>query len=299
MSKHKDSSVASVGHAGHSAGALIEGGMRRILVVATLAVGAVLLVASVAFACTTYWGQITIENISDGSGEFSVVADPTSGMDRCDDAMDGNSAPISADNGQGSRSSEGPDTVRVEISKWEPGDQDPTGRDCGLEDDDFGNDDDADDHNEEKPEHSLADANVSQVDINTHQYSDAYNDDDGDGVYEDTDCSLLSCYHGNETNGEASTEREYDCMSGSEDIRKESDVPVLDYGNDPDNDGEDDGGEFDPSDARVNDDDGDGVYDVEIDIDTAPDSPSDRAGAICVSESDGSDSAPQVPIVIQ
>jgi hypothetical protein len=267
------------------------------LAISTMAFGVLLLAASALYACTTYWGQTTIENTSTDSGEFSVVGDPTSGMDRCDGAMDGgdSGATISADNSG--------ETVRVEISKWEPKGQDSGGKDCEASsgDDDDGN----------GKEDSLADAGAEDVYINTYTgdgdddgtKGDAYQDDDGDGVYEDNDsCGLLSCPYQNEDMGEASSERVGDCMGdGSNDdsvTNKKGPIGVLAYKNDTDGDGKDDGGEFDDSHDLVGDIDGDGINDVDITIDTASSSPSGHAGAICVSEGDGEDSAPQVPILI-
>lgn len=295
MSKPTESGTVSVGHAGQAAGALVHGG-RRILLIAAGAVGVVLLAASVAFACTTYWGQITIENLDDSNGEFSVVADPTSGMDRCDGAMDDGSGgtsggTASAHNGKGSNSGSGPDTVRVEISKWEPGGEDPsTEPDCEVDDD---------------GDHKLPDGTdgAEPVYVNTYD-GDAYEDSDGDGVYEDNDDAQGPFDNaGNETHGEVSSERIGDCMGDG----SASDV----INHDPNGDGTSaigvtSDGQFDGTNKDVThngsaDQDGDGVNDVDITIDQAPDtggSSTDFAGAICVSEGDGEDSAPQIPIEI-
>lgn len=283
MSKHTDSRVASVGHAGQSAGALVHGG-RRMLLVAAGAVGVVLLAASVAFACTTYWGQITIENLDDSNGEFSVVADPTSGMDRCDGAMDDGSGGTSG----GTASASGGDTVRVEISKWEPAGQDSNETDNpDCEASGFGDND-----RNGADEHSLADAEddsaAEDVYINTYD-GDAYEDKDGDGVYEDSDDAQGPFENAsNEEYGEVSSERIGDCMgdgSDSDVTNEAGPIGVID-------DGTTESGEFDTSDE-----DDDGINDVDVTI-NPPSSSSGHAGAICVSEGDASDSAPQIPIEI-
>lgn len=130
MSKPTESGTTTLRHAGQSGG-LIDGAIRRrMLLVGTIVLGMLMLAATAVYACTTYWGQITIENISDGSGEFSVVADPTSGMDRCDDAVDGGDSGKTPTANNGKDSGEDSDTVRVEISKWEPNGQDSDATDA-------------------------------------------------------------------------------------------------------------------------------------------------------------------------
>lgn len=183
------------------------------------------------------------------------------GMDRCEGASD--EGPIEAHNDSGSSASSGPDTVRVEISEY-------GGSDCNGP-------------------HSLADADGDPVYVTTWLGDgdgdgvdgDAYDDDagDGDGVYEDN-------------------ERVGDCMGDGD----ENDTGDVAYKAGPI--GVTGTGQFDGSDSEVTangsaDEDGDGVNDVDITIDDAPDSPSGHAGAICVSQADESDSAPQMPILIK
>lgn len=321
MSKHTDSSV---GQAGHSAGALVHSGVRRMVLVAAGAVGVVLLAASVAFACTTYWGQITVENLDQGSYEFSVVADPEDGMDRCDEAMadgddDGDSTNNSSDTGDGVDEidvADG-DTVRVEISKWEPNGEDAgTNPDSGQDERPCNTVGDRDGDGDD--EHSLADSTGDGDDVYINHWdgtTDAYADDDNDGVYEDYD-HLNGARDGssNETHGDETTERKEDCMGNgdsNDDGNPDSGTPVVNH--DPNNDGTSaipiitgsgqDAGQFDGNNSKdvTNngdaDEDGDGVNDVDITINFQNMNPGD-VSAICVSEEDGGDSAPQVPIEV-
>lgn len=240
--------------------------------------------AAIAAACTIYYGTNTIENISTGSGEYTVVADNFDGqaMDRCDGAGSGSHFSASNDN---------QDTVRVEID----GENNKDGCEVGSM------------------------AGKGDVYVNTYD-GDAYHDDtsghslsvdgnhDGDGVYEDYDLGDS----GNENNGEASHERHGDCMgdgdSGDLDPYPDEDGAVISKyaGPDDDGDGHGDGiavnssGQFASGETNNGSDDadGDGVNDVDITIDTASDSSTDHASGVCVSDANGGDSAPQIPLVI-
>lgn len=244
-------------------------GTRRTLILSTAAVTLVLIAASVAWACTTYQGVLTIENLDRGSeGELTVVANSEDAMDRCEGAgtYDGSSDNVTAHNGKGNNSSKGPDTIRVEINEY-------SNTDC------------------DGP-HSMADH--GPVEINVLD-GDAYHDDDGDGKWEDNDCGLLTC----DTSGsdDGSHERIDDCMDGgaSDTINKKSGIAVTS------------GGQFDTSDTDgdgVNDVDItiDTAQDntIEDDDPSGGDGVNDYASAICVAEDGGIDySAPQIPILIK
>lgn len=237
-----------------------------------------------ALACTLYYGTNTIENLSTSSGEYTVVGDPHQGllgqgMDRCDGAGSGSHFSASNDD---------QDKVRVEIAPY-------NGTNCNT--DEHG-DTDGDGTND----HSLADTASSEVFINTYN-GDAYDDDpndgdnkgDGDGVYEDTDTGRdLS----EQPDGEVSEERIGDCMgSGTGDsnvINKKGPILIDKVG---------DVGQFHPNDSATTangaaDADNDGVNDVDITINQAPDSSADHASAVCVSDGEATNSAPQIPLVI-
>lgn len=246
--------------------------------------------AAIAAACTIYWGTNTIENISTGSGEYTVVGDPTAGMDRCDGAGSGSHFSASNDD---------QDTVRVEIDEY-------VGSHC--EDSSY-------------ETNSLADGDALDADgdgvpdepvyVNTYE-DDAYENSSLLGVdpdvYEDND--LLS-YDSQEPGGGESDERVGDCMGDGDsdgDGHPDSQGPVINKyaGPDDDGDGHGDGiavnssGQFASGETNNGSDDvdGDGVNDVDITIDTASDSSTDHASAVCVSDGDGGDSAPQIPLVI-
>lgn len=272
---------------------------RRVLLVTFASASVFLLVTSVAWACTTYWGQTTIENITTDSGEFTVVADPSSGMDRCDDAdndgdQDGEYDPnqSGADEDNVIDAGDG-DTIRVEISKWEPGGQD-SGNDC-----------DASNHG---GSHSLASDGATDdsgtqpepVYINSLDGT-AYDDKDGDGSYEDYDDSRGTLENAsNEKNGQVSDERVADCMGDGSDSN-ETNYKGPDGTHDAVAVNSD--GEFDKNDDDVtnkDDDNGDGNVNSsdigEVDITFSTSETSGTPQALCVSEGDGGDSAPQIPI---
>lgn len=288
---------------------------RRIQLVAFVSVSVFLLAASAAWACTTYWGQITIENITTDSGEFTVVADPTSGMDRCDDAdndgdQDGEYGSSASDDDNVIDAADG-DVVRVEISMWEPGSQDDaedpdSWNDCEAADDVDG--DGVNDHSLASPGATDdtgvppgSDPQPEPVYINSLDGT-AYDDKDGDGSYEDYDDGAA----GNETNGDSTTERVADCMGDGSDTNEtnydpdagtssddgDSSIAIID-------DGSQKTGQFSGTEAEVThngsaDADNDGVNDVDITFSTSESSGTPQA--LCVSEDDGGDSAPQIPI---
>lgn len=287
---------------------------RRVLLVAFASVATFLLAASVAWACTTYWGQTTIENLTTDSGEFTVVADPTSGMDRCDEAMD------SGPDGANTIETNDDDTIRVEISMWEPNGQDvgtdPDGSENPCNVSNYG-DNDGDGHEE----HSLADdedqndETVEDVYINSYDGTAYTDENDTDSAYDDTD-DLNLALDGNEDEYDPSSERDGDCMGDGDsdgDGNPDSQGPVINYkGPDGTHDAVavNGDGEFDKSDDDVTrdgpnehdgsngdstaeaDEDDDGINDVDITFSES----SRTAQAICVSEGDGGDSAPQIPI---
>lgn len=247
-----------------------------------LSIGALLtflvLGGGIALACTIYWGTNTIEADTDGdgtfdTGEYTVVGDPGpsggNGMDRCDGA--GSGSVFTASNG---------DTVRVEIDAYN-GPADCERSHHGDTDGD-GNDD-----------HSLADSDAEEVFVTTYN-GDAYLDDDLDGVYEDND---LAQHGSEEPGGEPSEERVGDCMGDGKDdsgVNQEAGpFNVIQSG--------DDAGQFDPNGvngSQIGDADSDGVYEVDVSIDAPKNTTSAHAGAVCVSESDLSDSAPQIPLEV-
>lgn len=262
-----------------SGAATASGLRRRLLLTAATAIGILLLAASAVYACTTYWGQTTIENITTDSGEFTVVADPRSGMDRCDDADDDgeqdgeyDSSKSGADEDEVIDFSNG-DTLRVEISKWEPGGED-SGNDCGAEDN--------------GGSHSLADNTGDGDDLWVNTYDgEAYDDTNGDddGAYEDSDDGPGKNHNaGDETNGDPSSERVGDCMgdgSGDNVENHASGIAITSEG------------QFDTTD-----DDQDGVNDVDISPNFDGTHNSGTAAAVCVSEQDEGDSAPQIPLEV-
>lgn len=256
--------------------------------------------AGLALACTVYFGTTTIENLTTGEGPYSVVADPSSGMDRCDGAGSGSVFSALNDNGSdddGDGTVDG-DVIRVEIDKY-------SGSGCGTSGE-------GDDDSTSGNEHSLApsESSVSDKDVYVNvQDGYSYYDDDNDDVYEDTDDSS-SGSGGNEVAYESSSERDYDCMgdgSGllSDEINHAGPINVADYGT-----GE--GGQFDSSDSEVLKDNGDGTGDSGVDQDDVnevqfpidpnvnddADSGNGYAAAVCVSHDDGGESAPQIPLVI-
>jgi hypothetical protein len=275
---------------------------RRVLLVATLALGVLVLAAGAVYACTTYWGQTTIENIdNDHTGEFTVVADPTSAMDRCDDHTDNGDSDQEGEYDHPTKNlsddDEVPhfplnsgDTIRVGISQWEPNGEDSGGNSCGLDDGDF-KDGDKDGEEEHSLANSTGDGDNDRVYVNTYD-GDAYHDSDGggdsDGVYEDDDCGLLSCSASNETNGDATNERTGDCMSDNEN----GPYPI-------DKSESSTRGQFKDTDNNsVDDVDNDDVNDVEINPSFGSANSTGHAAAVCVSESDAGDSAPQIPLEV-
>lgn len=263
--------------------------LRRTVLVVTGAAGMLLLTAAVAFACTTYYGTVTIENVDRGSSVLTLVGNPDNGMDRCEDgtsysSSDNVEAYNGTDDGNGD-GTKGPDTVRVEIDEYETSTDE-----CGL---DGTQKWETDSDKDEIQDHSIADATsgTETVDVNVYD-GDAYHDE-----------CLLQCQ---EDDVFQDFERFEDCMDDSNsDVVEKLDGIDVDQDGDGD-DGTDNRGEFDRSDSRVTNDDGDDVAEVEIDIEESVNSQSggsndpDHAAAICVAEDDGIGySAPQAPIIIK
>lgn len=145
-------------------------------------------------------------------------------------------------------------------------DSDP--EDIVVEVEPYGDDGDEDGCNTDLGYHRLDDDTDYYVNV---YKGDAYHDEDNDGVYEDE-------------YPDDNEERLEDCMGDG----SKSDVlnKTVETAN---------GGTFDSG----NDHDGNGVEDVKITIDSAPSSSSDHASAICVSDKDGGESAPQIPLVVK
>lgn len=246
---------------------------RRGLLVTAGAAAGVLLGASAVFACTNYMGWIEVDNIDDTASALKLVG-TGSGMDRCEsDTAYSAGDTIEGYNDSGDDASKGPDTLRIRVGKHGKGEGD-----CGADNNRLSSDED--------------------VFINVDE-DNSYDDENFGqevGRYEDSDCGLL-CESGE------SNERELDCMGDGSDWEavknKEADVPI------------DSEGEFDASDDRVTEDTDNGNY-VDIQLDEAADTDDSEtvtdddgntynryASAICVSQQDEGESAPQFPLIIK
>jgi hypothetical protein len=265
----------------------------RWLLATTALLAFLLMGAGLAWACTIYYGQTTIENITTSSGEYTVVADNTNdyAMDRCDGAGSGSVFTANNNNGSdddGDGTNDG-DVIRVEIDEYS-------------------------DTSNCNGDHSMAGKGPVYINVQDgYTYDDNSYDGDGEGndddVYEDSDDGNSVT---NEPSSRASSERDYDCMGDGQGLLSDE----INHQADPNDDDSipvKSNGQFDESDADVTangsaDADGDGVNDVDIAIDPNvnddrddgddADSDSDYAAGLCVSDQGGGDSAPMIPLVV-
>lgn len=245
---------------------------RRLVILAGLGVGVVILTAGFAMACTVYQGVLTVEGA--GGSSYSLVghtgdSSQSDFMNRCEAESDyaAGSTP-EAENGKESGSSTA-ESIIVEVAPYDSDvDGDGSMSDCGNG----------------GSGHQLPDDSTYYIntwDNNQDSDDDAYDDDDDNDVYEDHECGLLSCW------GDESTERQTDCMGdGNNDtIHNKAQESVTN-------------GTFDSG----NDANGNGVDDVTITIDEASDSNTDtspsHASAVCVSDSNEADGW-MAPLIIK
>lgn len=238
---------------------------RRLALITALTAAVFLVGAAIAVACTVYYGKL---RVWDGTNDVTMVGHTgdtllgeTDFMNRCEDASghtwdDSGGTTPTAYNGIGD--STGPENIYLEVSDYEGS------TDCGGSWD------------------SLDPGETYYVNVWDDETS-AYEDKDGDKVYEDKptgDERVYNCM------GDGSGTQDEDGDGDDDVINKVSGIEVL-GDTDGDGDGDNDDGEFDKSNSAVGDQDNNDVGDVEVTIDTATDASTAAAG--CLSDDDESD----------